>query len=856
MAATENERATWSQAFINDLPDSSFLFIEPGGTKDSEGKTSPRSLRHFPVKDGSGNIDMPHLRNALARIPQSSLSPAVKAQCTAKAQRMMASMQGANSEQPPRDNLVRATFPGEIEVRDLGGDTGDAMPTMEVGFARYNEWTEIHSVFEGDFLERIAPGAFTKTIKENAQNMRALFEHGRDPQIGNKVLGPITDIRDTDQGPVAEVPLLDTSYNRDLVPGLREGVYGSSFRFKVMQEEFNRDADRSGHNPDGLPERTILEAKVMELGPVTFPAYAGATAGVRSLTDEFLFGRFAPGTDVHAERADDMHDEGTTTTAEAEPTHSDEDETSRDTPTDDDRQPAEPTTSDKETAMGIIDEMRERQVEIRRELEEISSEYQGQVLTGDVDTRFNALEKEWLDLEARCEAEQRRRETLRRMADDPAHTEGGSDGQHTPARSFDHVGTGTYVTKRDGRDKTPEDPFDMAGYHSRATSQEHLWRMFGDGARRAVERLNYPHPRADRDHINTQLERLLRQDSPDKEIAQRILLCGSPAYRSAFWKNLLKQPLNQEEQRALAVGAIATGGAAVPIAIDPTVISTSNGVINPIRQIARVRTTTSYEWRGVTAAAITSAYAAEGAAMSDNTPTLAQPTMRPQRAQAFIPFSWEIGQDWGSLESELASLLQDSRDTLEATKFASGSGTTEPLGFITGGTFGVNPVTTVGGTAFAVADIYKLENQLPVAHQPNASWVATPAMFAKVRQLDTYGGANMWSDSTGPGAGPLAAANPARLIGYPAYKCSTAGTAGPDLTATAVWGVFGDFNKFQITDRIGLEIRTIDTLFSGATQGDIAMPTGQSGLVAFWRNTSAWLDPNACRVGTISTSAS
>ena len=35
--------------------------------------TSPRSLRHFPYKNSNGDIDLPHLRNAIARIPQSKI---------------------------------------------------------------------------------------------------------------------------------------------------------------------------------------------------------------------------------------------------------------------------------------------------------------------------------------------------------------------------------------------------------------------------------------------------------------------------------------------------------------------------------------------------------------------------------------------------------------------------------------------------------------------------------------------------------------------------------------------------------------------------------------------------------------
>jgi hypothetical protein len=57
-------RAPLSTSEVNDLPDSAFAYIEPGGTKDSEGKTVPRSKRHFPINDAA------HVRNALARIAQ------------------------------------------------------------------------------------------------------------------------------------------------------------------------------------------------------------------------------------------------------------------------------------------------------------------------------------------------------------------------------------------------------------------------------------------------------------------------------------------------------------------------------------------------------------------------------------------------------------------------------------------------------------------------------------------------------------------------------------------------------------------------------------------------------------------
>lgn len=76
----DETRAQWTTAYVNSLPDSSFAYIEDGGTKDGEGKTVPRSLRHFPYKDAEGKVDLPHLRNALSRLPQSDLSDAAKAE--------------------------------------------------------------------------------------------------------------------------------------------------------------------------------------------------------------------------------------------------------------------------------------------------------------------------------------------------------------------------------------------------------------------------------------------------------------------------------------------------------------------------------------------------------------------------------------------------------------------------------------------------------------------------------------------------------------------------------------------------------------------------------------------------------
>jgi HK97 family phage prohead protease len=194
---------------------------------------------------------------------------------------------------PSREG-IRALFPA-LEVREAEGQA----PRLVGHFAVFNEWTRIDSDFEGTFMERIAPGAFAKTFKESASRMKVLFNHGKDPTLGNQILGQIETLREDDKGAYYSVALHE-GVPPLLLSGLRSGQYGSSFRFKVMREDFIDHPKASAYNPDALPERTLLEAYVPEFGPVTFPAYEGATAGIRSITDVFMAAPSTPSAAVKA----------------------------------------------------------------------------------------------------------------------------------------------------------------------------------------------------------------------------------------------------------------------------------------------------------------------------------------------------------------------------------------------------------------------------------------------------------------------------------------------------------------------------------------------------------------------------
>lgn len=184
----------------------------------------------------------------------------------------------------PNLEVVRAV---SSTVRAKEPDADGKMPTMEVRFSAFDRWYEIDSAWEGNFLERTEKGAFAKTIAESRSQIKSLFNHGFDPQIGQKVLGKVTNLREESDSPVGDVALFDTSYNRDLLPGLQAGEYGSSMRMRVVKEEWNDLPGVSEHNPKGIPERTIKEVRLFEFGPVTFPANPDSSASVRSMTDEY-----------------------------------------------------------------------------------------------------------------------------------------------------------------------------------------------------------------------------------------------------------------------------------------------------------------------------------------------------------------------------------------------------------------------------------------------------------------------------------------------------------------------------------------------------------------------------------------
>lgn len=326
--------------------------------------------------------------------------------------------------------------------------------------------------------------------------------------------------------------------------------------------------------------------------------------------------------------------------------------------------------------------------------------------------------------------------------------------------------------------------------------------------------------------------------------ARHVLLTGSDEYRSAFEK-WLRNPesfqieLSQEEGHAfraalsLATGA---GGYLLPTLLDNSIISTRTGTTNPIRQIARVEQITQNVWNGVASAGVTAYLVGEGAAMTAGEPSFTSPSIQAYKAAAWLAGSYEIFED-SNLAEQLPAMIQAEKDDKEAAWFTTGSGSSAPLGVVTGvaavTTSRVAPTTAGVFTTASVADIYKVINAVGTKWRSRSKWLANFVTYSTIRGMSaSAAGSSFWAN--------LGAALPEELVGLPIYEAS-------EMTSTATTGsnllLAGDFANFCVVDRLGMQLEYVPNIINS-----VSVPTGQRGYIAHWRVGSGMLNANAFRL--------
>jgi len=111
------------------------------------------------------------------------------------------------------------------------------------------------------YNSRFERGSFAKTINERSAKVKVLYNH-------ESLIGRSLELREDDHGVFARGRInLDIQLGRDVYALMRSGdLDGLSFAFQVYQDGY--DSDRV---------RVIKEVRLLEFGPVDFPANESAT---------------------------------------------------------------------------------------------------------------------------------------------------------------------------------------------------------------------------------------------------------------------------------------------------------------------------------------------------------------------------------------------------------------------------------------------------------------------------------------------------------------------------------------------------------------------------------------------------
>jgi HK97 family phage major capsid protein/HK97 family phage prohead protease len=773
--------------------------------------------------------------------------------------------------------VIRSVALDDIHVR-AGGTGRDVVAYAAVWMSP----TEIVDQ-DGHYREQNARDSMEKSIADRAGRIFSVYNHGK------TLSGTPSDLHSVPLGKPLEIRadktglLTVTRYNKDpeadrILEAIKSGsLTGMSYTGVFLRSDPQlRPYERYGPSPAGdLPLVTRMEIALIEYGPTPIPAYAeAAVIGVRTRrtqvdnpeaeqapqereTIELQARADTDGTRAEEAAAadagpladaDSAEHERATSNSGRQPApghHRTEPHPHSAAPNNQNRS----TSVENDRSTMTVEERVARQSEIRARLAELDTEYSGAELPQEARAEWNGLQQEMVVHERSIADANSRADYLRYINDtNPGATErvdnsragyGQDGGQGSGAGFQARMGTsgpGFHASR---------DIYDLAAIRNRARHIDEVPVLYRENAMRAVEQARYPGATGrnglpSKEDAQTRIATLL--DTIDDEhgtLARRILVTGSPLYDRAFGKMLGKQSvagLTAEESRALSLGTDSAGGYAVPFQLDPTVILTSNGVVNPLRQIARVETITGKEWDGVSSAGVTVSRGTEGQEVGTGDPALAQPSVRTQRVQGFIPFSIELDVSWGALRTQMTSLLQDAKDVEEATAFATGNGTApNPNGVVA--TLGsASWVDTAGSAVLAAADIYLLENAMAPRFIANSSIVAAKTTYNRFRTLFQA----QASAAGDPFARPSGAMGPT-FNGYPKYELSTMATT---IGTGSLIMLQGDFSRFLIVDRVGMGIELIPHLF-GATN---RYPTGQRGVLALWFNSSKILADNAFRL--------
>ena len=260
--------AQLSTQSINDLPDSDFAYIEPGGTKDSSGKTIPRSKRHFPIHDAA------HVRNALARIGQGAqfgdqALPKVKAAAKKFGIDAGDDSPRSYSEGASMTAVERRFTTMTVELRTPPGEQHNRIGGYAAMFNRTSQNL-------GGFVEVVERSFFNKSRGDGWPEVMCRYNHDDNMLLGTTGAGTLRlNLDDTGLDYQVDPP----QSRADVLELVQRGdIRKSSFAFRVPS-----GGEEWGLSEQGYPMRHLVTGQLVDVAPVNVPAYLDTTAALRSL---------------------------------------------------------------------------------------------------------------------------------------------------------------------------------------------------------------------------------------------------------------------------------------------------------------------------------------------------------------------------------------------------------------------------------------------------------------------------------------------------------------------------------------------------------------------------------------------
>lgn len=250
-----------------------------------EGSPDSKDRYKLPVREPSGAVNRNAVHAAAARLDQVQ---GVSADKKATAARQLLSLYRNDLGEDPPDSLGAMAGDGGTrsapDMERVWASTfikkGDGFSPVEVRSTEKRTVGGYASVFNsqsqdlGGFGEIVLPSFFNKTLADGAPGVICRFNHQDNFLLGTTRSRTLRLTKDN----------VGLFYEADL-PQCRGDVYemvsrgdvaNSSFAFQCYEDEW-----RTGEG--GYPIRQLVSGRLIDVAPVTTPAYPSATVGLRSL---------------------------------------------------------------------------------------------------------------------------------------------------------------------------------------------------------------------------------------------------------------------------------------------------------------------------------------------------------------------------------------------------------------------------------------------------------------------------------------------------------------------------------------------------------------------------------------------